>query len=308
MDVDPVALWRVDVEGRPRWARGPAESGPVELLASVATLGELLSQSGPSLADLLAEEVEGPVPESARQLVPLDTQEVWASGVTYLRSREARRLESAVPDHYDLVYDAARPELFLKAVPGRSRGPGEPVAIRADSGWDVPEPELALVVDAAGSIVALTIGNDMSSRSIEGENPLYLPQAKSYDGSCAVGPCLVPVAAMPDLTALHVRLRVERGEDVCFEDGISVSAMRRRPADLVEWLFRAMSFPSGVVLLTGTGIVPGPDFTLADGDVVSITITGLGELRNTVTTVGRTSSPGRRGSSDSSPTIGPEVC
>ncbi|MBW3560968.1 MAG: fumarylacetoacetate hydrolase family protein [Actinobacteria bacterium] len=281
-----MALWRIEIDDEARWARGPADVGPRELLDGRESLGELLGEGGQSLADLHDSTSHAAVPAGAEARVPLDTQEVWASGVTYMRSREARRLESAVPDHYDLVYEAARPELFLKAAPGRSRGPGEPVGIRADSGWDVPEPELGLVVDHGGEIVAYVIGNDMSSRRIEGENPLYLPQAKTYDGSCAIGPCLVPTSDAPELTRMEVALRVERAGDILVEESISVASMRRRPAELLDWLFRATSFPDGVVLLTGTGIVPADDFTLAAGDTVMIAITGLGELHNPVAVVG----------------------
>lgn len=282
-----MALWRVTLDGRRRWAKGPAATGPDVLLVDDPGLDELLAVPGPALGDLQAGPTE-PLPTHAELAVPLDGQEVWAAGVTYERSRVARNLESKGADHYDLVYEAARPELFLKAAPGRSRGPGEPIAIRADSGWDVPEPELGLVVDALGTTVAYLIGNDVSSRSIEGENPLYLPQAKSYDGSCAVGPCLVLVDEAPETSAMMVDLCIERGEGgVCFEGSVGVATMRRTPDQLIDWLFRAMSFPVGVVLLTGTGVVPDDGFTLAAGDLVRIAITGLGELRNPVTVVGR---------------------
>jgi 2-dehydro-3-deoxy-D-arabinonate dehydratase len=226
------------------------------------------------------------VPAGARVLCPLDGQEVWASGVTFERSREARNEEAGREvgsvDFYDRVYDAERPELFAKASPGRSRGPGEPVAIRADSGWDVPEPELGLVVDAGGTIVAYTVGNDMSSRSIEAENPLYLPQAKVYTGSCAVGPCLVPVADVAPPAELEIRLLIERGGEELYADQVSVSTMHRQLDELVDWLFRGQDFPVGVVLLTGTSIVPPLEFTLQDGDVVTIEIPGVGRLRNPV--------------------------
>ena len=282
-----MALWRVIADGRRRWARGPAGGGPAELLAVELTLDEILSVNGPSLDEVHDGPAE-PLPSGHVLSVPLDAQEVWASGVTYERSREARKLESEVPDHYDLVYDADRPELFLKAAPGRSRGPGEAIAIRADSGWDVPEPELGLVVDAAGRIVAYVIGDDVSSRSIEGENPLYLPQAKTYDGSCAIGPCLVPVGEAPEPADMTVAMTIDRsGSGTCFEGSVGVRAMRRTSNELVDWLFRATSYPIGVVLLTGTGIIPDPGFTLSADDEVAIRISGLGELRNRVEVVGR---------------------
>jgi 2-dehydro-3-deoxy-D-arabinonate dehydratase len=212
---------------------------------------------------------------------------VWASGVTFERSREARNEEAGPVDIYDRVYEAVRPELFWKASAGRVRGPGEPVGIRRDSGWDVPEPELALVADAAGRLVALTVGNDMSSRSIEGENPLYLPQAKVFTGCCALGPGLVPVADVPDLGSLVVELGIARDGRAMFSDSVPLSAMRRRPEELLDWLFSALEFPVGVILLTGTSIVPPQELTLREGDQVEIAIPGVGTLRNRVEAVGR---------------------
>jgi 2-dehydro-3-deoxy-D-arabinonate dehydratase len=221
-------------------------------------------------------------------LVPVAGQEVWASGVTFERSRAARNEEAGQVDIYDRVYAAERPELFLKAAPGRARGPGEPVGVRADSGWDVPEPELALVANAAGELVAYTVGNDVSSRSIEGENPLYLPQAKVFTGSCALGPALVPVAEVPSLAELRVRLEIRRGDGEIFRDEVSLAALRRTPAELLGWLFQALEFPVGVVLLTGTSIVPPPELTLAAGDEVRIDVAGVGTLVNPVEVVGTT--------------------
>jgi 2-dehydro-3-deoxy-D-arabinonate dehydratase len=248
-------------------------------------LDRILATPG-GLAAALAE-TDGPVPHGATTLAPVQGQEVWASGVTYLRSRDARKEESALPDHYDHVYVADRPELFAKAAPGRVRGPGAPIGIRADSTWDVPEPELCVVADARGEVVGYVIGNDVSSRSIEGENPLYLPQAKSYTGSCAIGPCLVPTADAPAPERMAIGLRVSRDGAVAFEGETAVREMKRDPTDLVDWLFRAQTFPVGVVLMTGTGIVPSSGFTLRPGDEVSIEITGLGVLRNVVEIVGR---------------------
>jgi len=228
------------------------------------------------------------VPPGARTLVPIAGQEVWASGVTYERSRQARNEEAGSPDYYDRVYEAARPELFAKAGAGRSRGPGEPIGIRADSGWDVPEPELGLVVDSRGEIVAYVVGNDVSSRTIEGENPLYLPQAKVYDRSCALGPGIVPVWAVPD-GPMTITMRIERGQGTVFEGETSTASLHRSLAELVDWLTRAMVFPSGAVLLTGTGLVPDADVTLAEGDTVVIEIAGVGRIANPVTVVGRSS-------------------
>jgi 2-dehydro-3-deoxy-D-arabinonate dehydratase len=226
------------------------------------------------------------VPAEHAVLAPVDDQDVWAAGVTYRRSRDARLAESGQLDAYDKVYAAERPELFWKAGPHEARGPGASVGIRADSGWDVPEPELAVVVDASGRIVAACIGNDMSSRSIEGENPLYLPQAKTYRHALGLGPALVSWDALPDLLAGTVTLTVRRAGEVVVDDTVGLSELRRRPDDLVAWLMRARDFPRGVVLLTGTGVVPDPEFTLAGGDEITIAIAGLGELVNVVEEVG----------------------
>jgi 2-dehydro-3-deoxy-D-arabinonate dehydratase len=279
-----MALWRVRVPTGERLARGPAEAGPVELLPAGLTVDGLLGGPPGALGAALAGPGDGPLPRGAVPLVPVGGQEVWAAGVTFWRSREARMEEAraAEPDVYDRVYEAERPELFFKAAPGRSRGPGEPVGIRADSGWDVPEPELAVVADRRGEIVAYTIGNDLSSRSIEGENPLYLPQAKVYLGSCALGPALVPVGEAPAFEELELRLAVLRDGGEAFAGSVALGGMRRRPAELVDWLFRAQEFPAGAVLLTGTAIVPPSGFTLRPGDLVTITVPGLGVLSNQV--------------------------
>jgi 2-dehydro-3-deoxy-D-arabinonate dehydratase len=274
-----VAIWRIQTAAGERLARGQAMTGPTELLDADATLDGMLAAGG------LDADAAGPVPAGSTVLAPVAGQEVWAAGVTFATSRSARNEESGGHDFYDRVYDAERPELFFKAAPGRVRGPGTSVGVRGDSGWDVPEPELALVVNAAGRIVAYTIGNDVSSRSIEGENPLYLPQAKVYRGSCALGPCLVPVAEAPAPEDMEIRLAIVRGGGEIFTDTTQVALLRRRPEELVEWLFRAQDFPAGVVLLTGTSIIPPPEFTLRGGDEVRIAITGLGELVNSVEVV-----------------------
>jgi len=279
-----VALWRVRTGAGERLARGPAEAGPRELLPAGLTVDGLLGGPPGALDAALAGPGDGPLPPGTGSLVPVGGQEVWAAGVTFWRSREARmeEAEAAAPDVYDRVYEAERPELFFKAAPGRSRGPGEPVGIRADSGWDVPEPELAVVADRRGEVVAYTIGNDLSSRSIEGENPLYLPQAKVYLGSCALGPALVPVGEAPAFEELELHLAVLRDGDEAFAGTVALGDMRRRPAELVDWLFRAQEFPVGAVLLTGTAIVPPSGFTLRPGDLVTITVPGLGVLSNPV--------------------------
>lgn len=217
-------------------------------------------------------------------LAPIGRQEVWASGVTYLRSRDARMEESKKAggdNFYDRVYDAERPELFFKATPERVVGPGANVRIRADSTWNVPEPELTLFMAASSKIVGYTCGNDMSSRSIEGENPLYLPQAKSYDGSAALGPCLF-VPESPISPDTLIQLAIARDGQTVFSNSIAISQMKRQHTELVEFLFRECSFPNGCFLMTGTGIVPGDDFTLQSGDTIHITIDGIGTLTNTV--------------------------
>ena len=224
-------------------------------------------------------------------LAPIGHQEVWASGVTYLRSRDARMEESKKSGgetgggsaFYDRVYDAERPELFFKSTADRVVGPGGHVRIRQDSNWNVPEPELTLFITSGGGIVGYTCGNDMSSRSIEGENPLYLPQAKTYDGSAALGPCLyVPDAPIAPQT--QIRLEIIREYQAVFTGSIAISQMKRQHTELVSFLFRECSFPNGCYLMTGTGIVPPDDFTLRSGDEISITIDGIGTLTNVVAT------------------------
>jgi 2-dehydro-3-deoxy-D-arabinonate dehydratase len=216
-------------------------------------------------------------------LPPVDGRtEVWAAGVTYERSRSAREEESAVADVYRLVYEAERPELFFKSVAWRVVTDGEPVAIRADSALNVPEAELAVVANAHGEIVGYTVCNDMSSRSIEGENPLYLPQAKIYAGSCALATGIRPAWEVPDLGDLGISLTVTRDGTVAWHAETSTSALYRSPVDLVDWLFAEQSFPAGVILSTGTGIVPEMSFTLQPGDVVRIEIDQVGILANRV--------------------------
>ncbi len=223
-------------------------------------------------------------PLSGARLAPIEQQEVWASGVTYYRSRSARMAESQTSgggDFYDRVYHAERPELFFKAAPYRVVGPGDTVRIRRDSHWNVPEPEFTLLVSPSSRILGYTVGNDMSSRDIEGANPLYLPQAKSYDRACALGPAiLVTPEAPPATTGIH--LRILRAGELVFEGSTSLAEMKRRPDELVSYLFRETSFPAGCFLLTGTGVVPPDSFTLAPLDQIEITIDGIGTLVNTV--------------------------
>jgi 2-dehydro-3-deoxy-D-arabinonate dehydratase len=216
-------------------------------------------------------------------LPPIDEQEVWAAGVTYKRSKTARMEESeAAASCYDRVYDSPRPELFFKATPHRVNGHGQPLRIRSDSKWNVPEPELTLVLDSKLRIVGYTIGNDMSSRDIEGDNPLYLPQAKVYNGCCGLGPWVTLADSMPPRDSISIDLSIKRGGQVAFHGTTNVDQLARSLEDLVEWLGRDNSFPNGAFLLTGTGIVPDSDFTLQPSDVVEITIDGVGTLANPV--------------------------
>src|SRR5215218_2431589 len=245
------------------------------------TLGQLLGVRATEIRSFVDGQALG---EAAGDpsLPPVEPgHEIWASGVTYLRSREARGLESTDADAYERVYDAERPELFFKALGWRVVGHGDRVRVREDSHWNVPEPELVLVANSRMEIVGYTAGNDVSSRDIEGENPLYLPQAKVYDGSCALGPGLY-VSKDPLPPGTGIELRITRGHDVVFQGNTTLSQMRRKPEELVEYLYRETSFPTGCILLTGTGIIPPDEFTLASGDLVEITIEPIGTLANSV--------------------------
>jgi 2-dehydro-3-deoxy-D-arabinonate dehydratase len=252
---------------------------------AVRCLADLLHAPDPvGLAAGLIDPALPVEPASAVQfLAPVDRQEVWAAGVTYRRSKIARQEESVgAAQFYDKVYTAPRPELFLKATPERVVGPGGPIRVRRDSAWSVPEPELALVIAPDLRIVGYTVGNDVSARDIEGENPLYLPQAKIYAGSCAVGPLVTPAVHLPPLPEVDIRLVIRRAGGVAFEGTTNLGMMARTPDELVGWLGRENEFPAGAVLLTGTGIVPPDEFTLRPGDEVDITITGIGTLSNPV--------------------------
>lgn len=223
-------------------------------------------------------------PDASDILAPVGTQEVWAAGVTYYRSRNARMDESKDAGggtFYDRVYVAERPELFFKSSGGRVIGPGGKVRIRKDATWSVPEPELTLLISSTGAITGYTVGNDMSSRDIEGENPLYLPQAKVYDGSCALGPALL-LASEPIPRTTGIQLEVKRGGETAFHGTTTLAELKREPALLAGYLFRENSFPQGAFLMTGTGIVPGDEFTLAVGDIVRVSIDGIGTLENIV--------------------------
>lgn len=221
--------------------------------------------------------------DPASVLAPIGSQEVWAAGVTYYRSRKARIEESKDAgggNFYDRIYHAERPELFFKATGQRVVGPRQPVRIRSDAKWSVPEPELTLLVNPEAAIVGCTIGNDMSSRDIEGENPLYLPQAKVYNGSCALGPCVLLSGEPSRVTT--ITLEIKREGRIAFTGSTTLAELKRELSELVQYLFRDNNFPRGVFLMTGTGIVPGDEFTLANGDAIRIQIDGIGVLENYV--------------------------
>lgn len=259
----------------PRWAINE------RFLPAGLNMSALLTLPVSALNDLLAAlESSGPVAQG-ELLAPIEQgAEVWGAGVTYLRSRDARKAESATADVYQKVYEAERPEVFFKSAGWRVAGPGAAVRIRRDTSWNVPEPELTLVINAHAEIVGYTVGNDMSSRDIEGQNPLYLPQAKTYNGSCALGPG-IRVASPDAMSGLNIRLQIERAGTAAFQGDTSTSQMKRSFQELAGFLCRELSFPQGAYLMTGTGIVPPDDFTLQPGDVVSITI-GEDTLSNPV--------------------------
>lgn len=259
-------------------------SGPQldwDSLLAQENLGEYLKEESINWKEISETEANQLI--SSGLLAPMGNQEIWAAGVTYYRSRTARMEESqdsGGADFYDKVYSADRPELFFKATASRVSPPGGIVNIRKDSTWDVPEPELTLVISPSGKIQGYTVGNDMSSRSIEGENPLYLPQAKVYLGCAAIGPCiLVQKEALPEDT--KIRLEIFRDGNLAFAGETALTQLKRKPQELADWLFRANSFPIGCFMMTGTGVVPD-DFTLGKGDKVRIGIEGIGVLENTV--------------------------
>lgn len=275
------ALARISGPNGPYWVVRRAQ-GSSRLGTGLAELLGMPLSEARSAIEAAGGVIDDPGPTRA----PTDDQEIWAAGVSYLRSRDGRIEESSAGSIYQQVYEADRPELFFKAAPGRSVGDGADVGIRADSSWNVPEAELAVVINAHGEVFGYTIGNDMSSRSIEGENPLYLPQAKVYEASCALGPEIVAAWDAPEFP-LGIRMSVERDGAEVFSGETSTASLARSIPELVDYLRAAMDFPAGVILLTGTGIVPEADFTLSDGDLITIAIDGLGELHNRVRTIGR---------------------
>jgi 2-dehydro-3-deoxy-D-arabinonate dehydratase len=281
MNPPAVELLRLDIAGEPAWV-ARTQAGNALLPVGLDDLLRL------SLGDARAT-VDAAVPAAdlgGALLAPVESQEVWAAGVTYERSRDGRIEESTEGDIYERVYIAQRPEVFLKSTAQRVVADRQPVGVRADSPWNVPEAELGLVLNAVGEIFGYVVGDDVSSRSIEGENPLYLPQAKVYERSCALGPGIVPAWAAP-APPFDITLRVQRGQVVAFEGSASTASITRRFEDLVAWLMAALHFPVGVVLLTGTGIVPDESFSLRPDDVVTIDIAGIGTLTNPVVLVGR---------------------
>jgi 2-dehydro-3-deoxy-D-arabinonate dehydratase len=264
---------------------GVLDGDTVTELAVTGSLGDLLALPLDQIREICANPSGATSPAAGAELLaPIDGRmEVWAAGVTYERSRTARMAESEQSaDIYDRVYAAERPELFFKSAAWRVSGPGVPVSVRSDSTIDVPEPELAVVLNAAGVIAGYTICNDMSSRSIEGENPLYLPQAKIYLGGCAVGPWIVPAWELRDPYALTIELSIARDGSTAWEGSASTSTLHRKIDELAAYLFREDEFPAGVILSTGTSLVPDLPFTLESGDEIRIRISGIGELANPV--------------------------
>ena len=269
--------------GEPR--AGVLDGDAVSEFAAAGSLGDLLALPLNRIRAICADPGGATLPvRDVELLAPVDGRmEVWAAGVTYERSRTARMAESEQSaDIYDRVYAAERPELFFKSAAWRVSGPGQPVSVRADSTIDVPEPELAVVLNAAGEVAGYTVCNDMSSRSIEGENPLYLPQAKIYLGGCAAGPWIVPAWEIPDPYALTIELTIARGGAPAWAGSASTSALHRKIDELAAYLFREDEFPAGAILSTGTSLVPDVPFSLEAGDEVRIRISGIGELVNPV--------------------------
>jgi 2-dehydro-3-deoxy-D-arabinonate dehydratase len=286
----PLCIYQIGANGKPLF--GLIDGDEVIDIAAAggpASLGTALQLSktdfDAALAGVKGSDLRTPLGEVTLN-APIDWQEVWCAGVTYLRSRDARMEESQSKSVYDQVYEADRPELFFKGMRFRVAGPGQDIAIRGDSTWDVPEPECALVINSAGEIVGYTIGNDVSSRSIEGENPLYLPQAKVYDKAAALGPVIALSNEVDDPNDLSIELVIRRDDAVGFQGTTNTNQLHRTFADLVDYLYRDNTHFHGAILMTGTGIVPPSEFTLEAGDEVSITIDGIGTLTNPVIRLG----------------------
>ncbi len=258
---------------------------PLQKKSYPLSFSEVINAESPSeFAASLIDESANPIPiGEAMLLAPIDQQEVWAAGVTYKRSKSARMEESETSAScYDLVYEADRPEIFMKATPNRVVGPMGDLRIRYDSKWNVPEPELALTINSKGKLIGFTIGNDMSSRDIEGENPLYLPQAKVYNQCCGLGPWITLTDELNPSQELGIHLEIFRNSELVFQGQTTTSELARTYDDLIGWLTRELDFEHGCFLLTGTGVVPGNDFTLLAGDRVEISIDGIGKLINPI--------------------------
>jgi 2-dehydro-3-deoxy-D-arabinonate dehydratase len=286
----PLCIYQIGVDGKPLFglidgddvidvaaAGGPASLGAALQLAK--------SDLDVALGAVKASDLRTPLADVTLN-APIDWQEVWCAGVTYMRSRDARMEESQSKSVYDKVYEADRPELFFKGMRFRVAGPGQEIAVRGDSTWDVPEPECALVINSAGEIVGYTVGNDVSSRSIEGENPLYLPQAKVYDKAAALGPVIALANEIDDPNNLGIELIIRRNGEIGFQGSTNTNQLHRTFDDLVEYLYRDNTHFHGAILMTGTGIVPPSEFTLEAGDEVSIIIDGIGTLTNPVIRLG----------------------
>ncbi|MDJ1433658.1 fumarylacetoacetate hydrolase family protein [Halostagnicola sp. A-GB9-2] len=282
-------------EGDPRLAVEAAGSvydltaakSRLQTFDDLLSAADIANRSVDALVDQLIEEANVRQIESVNDRAiesPLSSGEVWAAGVTYQISEKARKAESSMPDMYLEVYESDRPEVFFKATPNRTVGPDETVGIRADSDWDVPEPELGVVL-SQDEIVGYTIGNDMSSRSIEGENPLYLPQAKVYDRCCSIGPCIISADAIDDPHELEMWMRISRDGEIRYDESTNTSKMVRSVEELTEYYVKHNAVSDVSVLLTGTSLVPGEEFTLQEGDVVEIGIEEIGTLTNTVVEV-----------------------
>jgi 2-dehydro-3-deoxy-D-arabinonate dehydratase len=286
----PLCIYQIGVDSKPLFGLIDGDEViDIEAAGGPAMLGTALRLSREDLDLALAQvresDLRTPLAEVALK-APIDWQEVWCAGVTYKRSRDARMEESQEKSVYDRVYEADRPEIFFKGMRFRVAGPGEEIAVRSDSTWDVPEPECALVINSAGEIIGYTVGNDVSSRSIEGENPLYLPQAKVYDRAAALGPVIALESELDNPRDLTIELVIRRNGEIGFQGSTSTNQLHRTFEDLVEYLYRDNTHFHGAILMTGTGIVPPSDFTLEAGDEVSITIDGIGTLTNPVVRLG----------------------
>ena len=286
----PLCLYQIGPDGKSLFGLIDGDEViDIEAAGGPATLGTALRLSRADLDIALdgvkSSDLRTPLSEVTLK-APIDWQEVWCAGVTYMRSRDARMEESQSRSVYDKVYEAERPEIFFKGMRFRVSGPGEEIAIRGDSTWDVPEPECALVINSAGEIVGYTVGNDVSSRSIEGENPLYLPQAKVYDKAAALGPVIALASEVENPNELTIELVITRAGEVGFKGTTSTNQLHRTFEDLVKYLFLDNTHSHGAILMTGTGIVPPTEFTLEAGDEVSITIDGIGTLTNPVIRLG----------------------